>query len=92
MSNVIKVDFKGEDEKNGYSMDGAGVAGVINKTTNMELWEHEKGLFEIHKHESTPSLSRKEMAEFLWMAAYLLDSEGRYKFDEYVGLNYPEPE
>lgn len=31
---------------------------------------------------------RKRLAEFLWSAAYMLDSEGRYKFDEYPAKDY----
>jgi hypothetical protein len=90
MSNVIKADFKGEDEKNGYSTQDGSVIGVINKTTGLELFEPCKGEFDVFKSENTQCLDRKEMAQFLWMAAHLLDSEGRYKFDEYVGLNYDD--
>lgn len=31
---------------------------------------------------------RKRLAEFLWHAAYMIDSEGRYKSDEYPARNY----
>lgn len=33
-------------------------------------------------------ISREEMATFLWMAAYFIDSEQRYASDELIGLNY----
>lgn len=87
MSNVIEVDFN-VSEKNGYSALDNKMIGVVNKTTNMELCESGEG-FEVFI-EGRANLSREEMAEWLWMAAYMLDSEGRYKFDEYVGLNYKE--
>ena len=88
MSNVIKVDFKGEDERNGYSTLNGKMIGVVNKSIDMELIQTGDNLFEVFKEFG--GLERKEMSEWLWMAAYMLDSEGRYKFDEYVGLNYDE--
>jgi hypothetical protein len=88
MSNVIKVDFKGEDEKNGYSTFNKNLIGVVNKATELEMIQGVGGFLIIS--DNLASIDRKEMAEWLWMAAHMLDSEGRYKFDEYVGLNYPE--
>ena len=55
----------------------------------MELCQTGDDLFQVFTS-CCCGLNRKEMAEWLWMAAHLLDSEGRYKFDEYVGLNYPQ--
>lgn len=36
--------------------------------------------------------NRKELAEFLWASAYLLDSEGRHRADEYPALDYDNGE
>lgn len=32
--------------------------------------------------------SRRDLAEFLWMAARFVDSEGKWEKSEYVGKNY----
>jgi len=90
MTNIIKVDFKGEDEKNGYTTYDDGSIGVVNKTTKMKMCSSGEGFF-IYVDKGG-LINRKEMAEFLWMSAYMLDSEGRYKFDKYVGLNYKDGE
>ena len=87
MNNVIHVSFRGEEEKNGYSMLDSKLIGVINKSIEMEMCQTGDDLFQIFT-EASAGLNREEMAEWLWMAAHMLDSEGRYKFDEYVGLNY----
>jgi hypothetical protein len=88
VDNVIKVDFRGETENNGYSIKDGNLIGVLNKTIDMELIETGDNLFEIFSDYG--GLSRQEMAEWLWMAAHMLDSEERYKFESYVGLNYVE--
>ena len=64
-----------------------GRIGVHNLSTGIELVNADRFYLCIGA-EHVPFPSRKEAAQFMWMCARLLDSEGRYEFDEYAALDY----
>lgn len=80
------IDFP-MSETNRYSV-GDGIVGVININNSAECVSND-GINVIMSGDICIEFkSRKEMAEWLWMAAILVDSEERYKNGEYVGLDY----
>ncbi len=46
---------------------------------------NERFMFEINNEHV--SGTRKELAQFLWAAAYFLDSDGEFMVDKYMGLD-----
>ena len=88
MGDVINVEFKQLTESNGYEIYNKNLISVVNKTTNTSIGKDEKGLFNILIKKKNTAISRKEMAEFLWMAAYMLDSEQRWCPGQLPAMNY----
>ncbi len=90
MANIInaKDRFNLEPEFDGciYTTDENGSIGVRSITLDMEIYQDENG----YRLTSNGDIKeRKELAEFLWVAAILLDSEERYKPDaDMAGHNY----
>lgn len=91
MSNVIKVDFT-EEEESVYKIHDGVLRAVENKASGAAIGSMTPRTFTIGLEGKMAVMDRKEMAEFLWMAAYMVDSERRWCKDKYVGINYPEPE
>ena len=86
MTNVIKFPVP-DSETNKYCADGEKIS-VVNLATGIEVIASKNTIELVCGNYSKEFTSRQDLAEFLWMAAHLVDSHGRYKFDEYVGLNY----
>lgn len=84
MNNVISIDeYK---EKNKYTEFG-GVIHVPNGLTMISKPECTMitvGYFHVEFE------SRKDLAEWLWMAVRMVDSDGRFEKSEYVGMNYDD--
>lgn len=81
MTNVVIIDFEGST----YT-DAHGVRNRYNQAT-IENVDGKWFLFAPHAF-PIEFKSRKDLAEFLWMAVRLVDSEARWEKDKYVGLNY----
>lgn len=75
-------------EKTKYRDYGGGSLSVINEEAGIELFPDHSQFHIFIDGESATFTSRKELAEFLWQCAYFIDSEGRWKKNEYVGINY----
>lgn len=91
MSNVINVEFSKEEE-NAYKMHGGVLRATENIASGATIGVMAEDAFTISIQDKMAVMPRKEMAEFLWMAAYMVDSEQRWAKDEYVGLNYKDGE
>ena len=91
MSNVINVEFSKEEE-NTYKMHGGVLRATENIASGATIGVMAEDAFTISIQDKMAVMPRKEMAEFLWMAAYMVDSEQRWAKDEYVGLNYKDGE
>ncbi len=63
---------------------------VKNKYNKISIGKSDDGFWFLFQPDFFPIefKSRQDLAEFLWMAVRLVDSEGRWEKDEYVGLNY----
>lgn len=68
-----------------------GIIGSFNSKGNKESIQliksdsNERFMFEIG--DEHVSGTRKELAQFLWAAAYFLDSDGEFMVDKYMGLD-----
>ena len=68
-----------------------GSFGLTMKDLTLELYDTGDNEFCINALKSSQIIDRKKLAEFLWVAATLLDSEERYRPDvDLVGVNYEE--
>jgi hypothetical protein len=69
----------------GYTVDDIGNIGVRSSLKDIELFKDEYGW---HLKSNGGSKSIASLAEFLWVAATLIDGEGKHKPDvEMVGYN-----
>jgi hypothetical protein len=84
MSNVVNFEPK---ESAMYRCED-GVITVVNDSNDAEVVCNAVDGWMIVNGRPIEFKSRRHMAEFLWMAAHLVDSEGRWKRDEYVGVDY----
>jgi len=82
MSNVI--DIGEHKEKNRYTSNG----GVIHKPNGLMVISNPDRTMITLGYFHAEFESRKDLAEFLWMAVRLVDSDGRWEKDQYVGMNY----
>lgn len=86
MSNVIDIkDWQDERESFGYLISGKDV-GIGSKELDLEIHGSADSVnlyIDGVKHRTT----RKSLSEFLWAAAYYLDSDEEWLGNEYVGLN-----
>lgn len=82
------IDFPSLSENNSYSI-ADGDIGVFNKANNIELIGSRGEFALIDEFGGIEFTDRKDLAEFLWMCASLVDSEERYRPQgELIGANY----
>ncbi len=84
MGRVIEFPSK---ENNQYTT-GDGVIGVINIPAGIEMVSYGCVNTIIFGEVSVEFSSREDLAKWLWMCTRLVDSEGRYQEESYVGLDY----
>lgn len=80
------IDFP-QKENNQYTT-GDGVIGVINILAGIEMVSHGGVNTVMVGDVSVDFTSREDLAKWLWMCARLVDSEGRFQEQTYVGLDY----
>lgn len=89
MSNVIKADFTStEDSVYQTAEDGRLI--LQNKTSGLAIESLNPKSFAVSLEGESAVLSRKGLAEFLWMAAYMLDGEQRWCPKELPAINYED--
>lgn len=82
--NVIPI--KQDDEPFCYSIAGDQIF-VADSAKELEIgFSFDGPAVLIHGY--GPSYKREELAQILWAAAYLLDSEERWRKGEYIGKDY----
>lgn len=86
MGDVINIEDLREKTK--YNDYGNGILSVVNDDAGIELVPDGDMFFINIYGESGTFTSRKDIAEFLWQCAHFVDSEGRWKKSEYVGIDY----
>ena len=72
-----------------YTKDNNDRFGVAMKTNEIQISQAEQENFILATLGNQKLMSREKLAEFLWVAAYMLDSEQRHLPDvDLIGLNY----
>ena len=86
MSNVIEfpAEFKDTDGL-GYIVDENSIFGVRCNGIELTAEDNTKNGFILRY--SGESVSREDLARFLWAAAYFLDSDQEWDDSDYIGLN-----
>ncbi len=75
-------------EHEDYLMQNNKLIGMISNYNDLEVICND-GIFQIKCHEMFANFENRErLAGFLWMAVRMIDSEGRYEAEKYVGLDY----
>ena len=90
MGNIIEGYFNPKQENNKYEMKDNQLRAVVNKGLGLSFGSMTPNTFMVSMRGQSEAVSREELAELLWMAAYMLDSEQRWCGSEYVGMNYPK--
>ena len=85
MTNIIEFP---QADKERYLQEDGDIIGIISLENDLEVECSDKEI-KIRCHDMFANFeSRKQLAEFLWMAVRFVDSEGRYEKSNYVGKNY----
>ena len=82
--NVIPI--RPDDEPFTYGIDGDDVA-VVDEGKELEIGFLD-GLPSILMSGYEINYKREGLAQILWAAAYLVDSEGRWRKEEYISKDY----
>lgn len=86
MSNIIEVDFGAVNDGLSYIIDGDNMLGCsIGDGIKDVSVVKRGGLFTVESDGGY--YNRNELARFLWMAAYMLDSDQEFLRDDFVCFN-----
>jgi len=90
MDNVIKADFEPKKEHTLYEIHDDALRALRNKDAGLCIGSitPKAKSFMISLYGGETYLNRQELAEFLWMAAYMVDSEQRWCPRELPAINY----
>ena len=88
MNNVIGVDFTPKKENSEYEINDKQLRAVRNHGLNLCVGSMTLNTFMVSMQGQSEVISRDELSEFLWMAAYMLDSEQRWCPKEMPAINY----
>lgn len=81
-------EYKQSDDMNGYLIEGRTCLGVMNQRSDLKLLDVDKDRAMVSIGDIGVTLTKPELAEFLWMAAALIDGGMQFMPDE--RLAYPE--
>ena len=88
VSNIIKFPEKESVSYSQYEGKMTGVYGTFNcETPDIEMQQITAELFSLEIGGEYVSGTRKQVAQFLWAAAYFLDSNQEWAESEYPALN-----
>lgn len=93
MTNVIKFPEREDSDLFQYFKDSDGVLGVQDFAADLWIRKHYKGDSDRFTLNSAIDIThrRRDLAQFLWAAAYYIDSEQRYMPEgELIGINYED--
>jgi hypothetical protein len=85
--NIVNVDFKKKVENSTYDIHDGHLLAI--KNSNVTVGSMTPNTFMISIADKMEVFSREGLSEFLWMAAYMVDSEQRWCPDELPAINYP---
>lgn len=90
MSDIIKFPDQSDELKfTAYTIGDDGYFGVVTKSGEIEISQLNKNEFVVATPFGSNVHNREQLAELIWLAAILLDSEERFRPDvELIGCDY----